>query len=344
MTVCIGLDVGRSSVKVVASAPGAARVQLDFPSAFCLATKLSDASAQDRASLETVSVKGVDYFVGHTAIIQGRDDMIGGLSDDWASQPQHAALLLSGLNRLEAAGISGAEKALIVIGLPARLYSSQRHAYQAAVAEHLPRAEIKVAPQSMGPFYTMIFDEDGASVDGLDGSSFAIVEVGQFTTDFAMIENSHVIDRSFASCDGMRVAAEQLQRIVLDELKINLTLAQATAVLAKPVLRSFGREIDLREHVRAAAQPLALSIADKAAQVFGDRVRSLTGIRVAGGGAPLVHDALAAKWASAAGGHLPQDFVSVIKNARFAVAEGFLRFGLALQRDRSLATQTSVAA
>jgi len=296
---------------------------------------MADASAMERAAFETVKVGDVDYFVGETAIIQGRDDMLGGLSDDWASQPEHAALLLSGLKRLAAAGVTGLDKALIVVGLPARLYSSQRSAYQAAISEHLPHAEIKVVPQSMGPYYTMLFDEDGRAQEGFDDSSWAFVEVGQFTTDFAMVERGHVVDRSFDSCHGMRLAAELLQRRMLDNYKAKVTLAEATDMLAHPVLRTFGRQIDVSEHVVKSAEPLAQSIADKAGQIFGDNVRALSGIRVAGGGAPLVRDALAAKWAGAGVGHLPDDFVSVVPNARFAVAEGFLRFALGLQLVRS---------
>jgi len=47
-----------------------------------------------------------------------------------------------------------------------------------------------------------------------------------------------------------------------------------------------------------------------------------------------VRAALAEKWADAADGQLPDNFVSVVPDARFAVAEGFLRFALGLQLSR----------
>lgn len=335
MTHCIGLDVGRSSVKIVARSTDGQRTQIDFPSAFCRAFSMTDASAMARAELDTVRVRSTDYFVGHTAIIQGRDDMLGGLTDEWATRPEHVALILSGLKRLEAQGLKDASSSLIVVGLPARLFASQRKVYQLAVAEHLPNAQIKVVPQSMGPYYTMLFDEEGASLDGFDDSSWAFVEVGQFTTDFALVDRGHVVDRGFDSCDGMRVAAEQLERILMDELKAKVTLAEATGLLANPMLRSFGKQIDVTEQVRRASEILAQSIANKAGQLFGDSARSLSGIRVAGGGAPLIRDAIAARWSDGPmGGVIPSDFVAVVPNARFAVAEGFLRFALGLQRSR----------
>lgn len=329
----IGLDVGRSSVKIVATTPGGDRHQVDFPSAFCRAIRISDVSAAARAAAETVSVEGVEYFVGNTAIIQGRDDMIGGLSDDWASQPQHAALLLSGLKRLETLGMENVQESLVVVGLPARLFASQRKAYHLMVSEHLPKAEVKVVPQSMGPYYAMMFAEDGQVLDGFEDSSWAFVEVGQFTTDFAMIDRDHVVDRSFDSFDsfdGMCLAAEQLQRIVLEQLKTKIGLSEATDLLAKPGLRSFGREIDASSHIAEAVPPLAHTIADKAAQVFRDSVRTLCVLRVAGGGAPLVRDILAKKWV----GEIPANFVPIVLNSRFAVAEGLQRFATGLLHSR----------
>lgn len=81
----------------------------------------------------------------------------------------------------------------------------------------------------------------------------------------------------------------------------------------------------------ARSEILAQSIANKASQLFGEAVRLLAGIRVAGGGTPLVQDAIA-KWTdSASGGAEPAAFVSVVSNARFAVARGLLRFALGLE-------------
>ncbi|MDZ4283096.1 MAG: hypothetical protein U1C04_20310 [Hydrogenophaga sp.] len=85
----------------------------------------------------------------------------------------------------------------------------------------------------------------------------------------------------------------------------------------------------------ARSKILAQSIAKKAGQLFGELVRSLGGIRVAGGGAPLVRDAIA-KWTdSASGGTVPAEYVIVVPNARFVVAEGFLRFALGLELKRA---------
>jgi hypothetical protein len=89
--------------------------------------------------------------VGQTAITHGHDEMIGGLKDNWIKQPEHVALLLSGIDRVRHASGKNIDDAIIVIGLPARQYTSEHKAYQSAIAEYMPRAEFKVITPSVGP-------------------------------------------------------------------------------------------------------------------------------------------------------------------------------------------------
>ncbi len=339
--ICTGIDVGRSATKAVAIVDGT-RSFISFPSAICPAIKLTDASAAARAAAETVKIGSHEYFTGETAIIQGRDEMLGGLSDDWAGSEQHGALIQAAIKRLEACGVQGVASGLVVVGLPARVFASQRKLYSAAVGELLPAAEVKVVPQPMGPYYTMLFDDRGGERAGVDGGSWAIIEVGQFTTDFAMIERGHVVERAFNSCEGMRVAAEALQRLVMERYGLSVSMAEATKLLQEPLIRNFGRRIDVSDLVRESVQPLARSIAEKARQLFGDTLRSMDGVRLAGGGAALVMEALPSVW-SGLTGVVPEGFIAVVDDARFAVADGFARFGLAFDVYRSTRTQAQRA-
>jgi len=339
--VCTGIDVGRSATKAVSIVDGV-RAMISFPSAICPAIRLTDASAAARAQVETVKIGSHEYFTGETAIIQGRDEMLGGLSDDWASSEQHGALILAAIKRLEAQGIAGVATGLVVVGLPARVFASQRKHYAAAVSELLPEAEVKVVPQPMGPYYTMLFDESGMEQGGVDSGSWAFIEVGQFTTDFAMIERGHVVERAFNSCEGMRVSAEALQRLVMERYGLSISMAEATALLQEPLIRNFGRKIDVTDLVREAVQPLARTIAEKARQMFGETLRSMDGVRLAGGGAGLVMDALPSVW-SGLTGVVPEGFIAVVDDARFAVADGFGRFGLAFDVYRRSRAQAARA-
>lgn len=335
MRVCIGIDVGRSATKVFV-ADGDRRESLAFPSSVCPAIRITDESAARRAKADTVLVNGQPYFVGDTALVQCRDDMLGGLTDDWATSDLHQALIVSAIARLGAIGVD-ADGALIVVGLPARLYATQRKAYANAVAELLPGAQIKVVPQSMGPFYAMLFDDKAREVAGVVDGSWALIEVGQFTTDFALIERGHVVERAFNSTDGMRVAAEQLQRLVLEAHSISISLVEASNLLAQPTLRMFGRELNVAQLVSQSVQPLARAIMEKAGQLFGESLRAVDGVRLAGGGAQLILDGLPQGWPSV---DAPAGFVCAVENSRMAVAEGFCRFAQGLETMR----QAQVAA
>ena len=123
----------------------------------------------------------------------------------------------------------------------------------------------------------------------------------------------------------MQRAAVNLQGEILKKHNIQVSMADATELLANPILKNFGKKIDVSAEVATAVEPVALTIVEKATQLFGDRARQMDGIRIAGGGAQLVSGALAAKWPN----------TSLADNPRFTVAEGFGRFALGLEQYRS---------
>lgn len=320
---CIGLDIGRSAVKIVARYGKGEKAELVFPSAFSPARRITDESEARRSAAETVEVNGKSFFVGETALLQGRDDLIFGLTDDWALSDQHAALFLASFKKLAEMGVPNVDKALVVVGLPARLFAHQKNEYLAHVSELVKHGEAKVVPQSLGPYYSMMFDANGQSESDFDSdeSSWGIIEVGQYTTDFALVQRGRPIEHAFDSCEGMQRAATDLQPLIMRKFKIQPSMTESTNLLANPVMKHFGEKRDVGPEVRAAATQLTQTIIDKANQVFGDRTRSMDGIRVAGGGAPLVIEALKEKWPNS----------SMAENSRFTVADGFCRFALGLE-------------
>jgi plasmid segregation protein ParM len=334
MQTVIGFDVGRSSVKIVA-ARDTERKELLFPSAVCPAFTINDDRGAARAATETVFVGGKYFFIGETALLQGGDDLSGGLRDDWVYSEQHAALFLGGLNKLKATGISGVDSALIVVGLPGALYASQKAGLRQELGRLVPRAEIRVMPQPMGPYQQLVFTAEGLESGQInaDDDSYAVIEVGQYTTDFALLLHGHTIENAIGSCDGMRIAAEHLQRS-LRQSQFAVSMAEATDLLRTKTLKNFGERIDVSDHVIRAVEPLAAQIVDKANQLIGKSARSLDGVIVAGGGAPLVLSTLQKAWPHA----------RLSDNSRFSVAEGFCRYGLAFSRYRNGDQQQEAAA
>lgn len=325
MRTCVGLDIGRSSVKVVARSD-AGRAQLLFPSSVCPSIPLTDEREAARATSDTVRLNGSSFFFGETAQLQGGDDLAGGLRDDWVFTPNHAVLFKGALWRLKLMNVPGLDSALIVLGLPAQLYASQKRELTESMKPYAPATtEIRVSSQPLGPYQQLLFTADGSETGefSADDTSWGVIEIGQYTTDYALLLEGRVIENAFGSTDGMSICATRLQKTLQDR-GISITLVEATQCLESQRLKQFGKWIDLTAEVDSAIQPLATRVVDKANHLIGRHARALDGILVAGGGAPLLMPALRRAW----------PHVQLLENPRFAVAEGFHRFALALEQYR----------
>lgn len=334
METVIALDVGHSAVKVVADS-GGHRQQLMFRSVAVPAFHISEDSARIAAERDTVTVAGQPYFFGDTAVIQGRADVESGLSEDWITTPQYAALFLGALKRLVQLPIPvSAHKAIIVVGLPAKYFSQQRSLLKTTLLQHIPGANIVVRPQPMGPYCCVQFNSDGSEdrTRSLPDESWAVVEVGHFTSDFALFKGGIWTEHASGSCKGAYVAAQELSRILQATNQVSVSPLEATAAIEAGWVRHYGKKVDIKPYLPAAGMPIAAEILDHATRLMERDARTLDGIILAGGGAPLVYEQLRAKW--------PHTVLSA--DSRMSVAEGFCRLGCALRAD--LRQRTAAAA
>lgn len=327
MQTCVGFDIGRSSVKIVATW-GDQRVEILYPSSVVQAFKITDDLEAHRASLETVQVNGRDYFFGETALLQGADDLAGGMRDDWLKTDQHAALFLGGLKKLQLKGVPNIDTAIVILGTPASHYASQKDELHDHLSPLATRAELRILPQPLGPYHQMMFTKDGDQNESIrmEESSWAIIEVGQYTTDIALVLQGRIIENAFGSCEGMSLAADRLQKILQAKGYTSVTMVEGTEMLRTKTLKEFGQKIDVSDAVKAAAESVSEKVIDKANQLIGKYARTLDGIIVAGGGAPLILPSLSNEWRHA----------RLSENSRFSVAEGFCRFALAIEKNRKL--------
>ena len=325
MRTCVGLDIGRSSVKVVSRSPEGRR-EILFPSSVCPAFAITDEREQLRALEETVTVNQRDYFFGATAALQGQDDLLAGLRDDWVFTDSHTALFRGALRKLQVSGVSGVDSALVVVGLPASLYASQKTRLLAELARYAPKIEMRVLPQSIGPYQQMLFNSDGSENPDFnaDEDSWGVIEIGQYTTDYALLLEGHPIENAFGSCDGMRISAQALQRS-LSEKGFMVNLSESTDILRTKKVRNYGEKVDVTADVMTSVERLGQIIVDKANQLIGKQARSLDGILVAGGGASLIMPFLQKAWPHA----------RLMENPRFSVAEGFCRYACAFENYRA---------
>lgn len=326
METVIALDVGHSAVKVVADS-GGHRQQLIFRSVALPAFHIAEDSARAAAERDTVVVAGQPYFFGDTAVVQGRADVESGLSENWISTPQYAALFLGALRRL--ANLPHpvtADKAILVVGLPAKYFTQQRNLLKTILQQLAPGADIIVRPQPMGPYCATQFNPDGSEdrKRNLAEEAWAVVEIGHFTSDFALFKGGVWTEHGSGSCKGGYVAAEELSRILQSKDQINVSPLEATGAIESGYIRHFGKKIDIRPYLPAAGIPIAAEILDNATRLIERDARMLDGIILAGGGAALVYDQLRAKW--------PHTVLA--ENSRMTVAEGFCRLGCALRTDR----------
>ena len=327
----IGLDVGRSAVKVVANANGLF-YRLNFPSIVSPAFDIADEATARRAEAETVEVHGKSYFVGDTARVQGRVNVSGGLSHDWTEGPQYLALVASAIKRLEARGVAGLHDPYIVIGTPAALFGAQKKRLEERTRE-VVKGEIKVLPQPMGAYLDFTLDPGGAPIkvkvrnDAGAARSWAVVEVGHFTTDFLLMREGQYVEQVADSCEGISFAVQHLVRILAAK-NINTNPLEAERALQIKKIVYFG-EKEIPEDVDAAAGHVVQKIMDKASALLSSEVSTLDGILLAGGGAPLVFDSLQKQW----------PHTVLLENPRMAVADGFCRYALGLLRRRAATTQ-----
>jgi plasmid segregation protein ParM len=334
----VGLDVGRSAVKVAAFSNGQI-YHLTFPSLVCLSIELSDENSIRAAELETVVVDGLKYFTGDTARLQGGAATSVGLSNDWTETPEYLALVLSAFKRLHCMGVTDLDSSYIVVGTPAALYGKQRDRLEELTRKAVPNADVKALSQPMGAYLSFFLAPNGVPVyerfKDAKGrkKSWAVIDVGHFTTDFLLMKEGVHIDRKSESCEGIFLAAEHLARI-LSAKGIDASPVDCEASLRTREIQHFGIK-DVTEEVADAANFVVSKIMTKTNALLFAEAAKVDGILLAGGGAEIIHESLAKQW----------PHIMLLPDARMAVAEGFCRFGKAqlLKRAAAITVQQKVA-
>jgi len=327
----VGLDIGHSAVKIALNNRAGIPSRVLFPSVVCPAMQISDESEHARAAKETVSLGTRRYFFGETAQVQsGSRGGTMGLNEKWIYSPEHAVLLMGAWRTIQETYGGAIQDAMLVLGLPTHLFATQRDALKDLVEAHLPvkAGNVRVMPQAMGPYHTFMLDPDGTPVAErtMGAQSWAVVEIGHYTTDFGLIARGRWVEQACGTCSGVHLAAERVVR-QLRQMDIALGLLDAQPVLATGKVKHMGRFIDVSSECSEAVGVVVDEAIDTATRLFEPWVGALDGVIVAGGGARLLYGALARRW----------PHVHLAENPRFAIAEGMRRFGTAIAGVRRLA-------
>ena len=325
--VVVGLDLGHSAVKMTFDGRSGGVERAIFPSLASPAIQIRNESEARIAAEETVTVRGRPFFVGRTAALQGKASLSTGLTSDWIDSDEHAALLAMAKQLADKQAAEGSR--VFVLGLPVSQFESHKEQLRRVAQLQLGEgAEVRIMPQPMGGYQAHVLNRSGIVQVGrsLSQESWAVVDVGYYSTDFILLVEGRWIEAASGGCHGVRMAAEHLQRLLAENHGIQRDLVDTERCLREGFVRNFGTRVPLEKEVREAQEVVASKVADMAGQLMDPYVRSLDGVLVTGGGATMVLGHLRAKWPHARlidDAHENPHF----HGPRYLVSEGYYRFG-----------------
>ncbi|MEC4723462.1 ParM/StbA family protein [Noviherbaspirillum sp. CPCC 100848] len=156
--------------------------------------------------------------------------------------------------------------------------------------------------------------------------SWAVVDVGHFTTDFLLMKENTYIESKVDSCEGITVAAEHLMKTLTGK-GYKVTLQDCEQALRSRTIFHFG-EKDIIPEVDEALVHVAARIKAKADALHGSEAASLDGILLAGGGAAMMRDRFRMEWEN----------IKMVESPQMAVAEGYCRYGKGVMMKRAVQT------
>lgn len=178
-----------------------------------------------------------------------------------------------------------------------------------------------VQSQVDAPLQWLSIQSNGAphSKRDLDNEAWGVIEIGHYTTDFALSDRGAMMEDAAVSCAGMHLDYDGMSS-ALAQAKLPTSLNVVEAAVRSGGLKHFGEWVDVSHLLRQAKAGFEAVVMDEANRVFGQKAAVLDGIIVGGGGggAELLLDGLKQRYPNAVSSDEP----------RMIVAEGFCRLGL----------------
>lgn len=313
--VVIGLDVGRSGVKIAFLFNNEVKTHF-IPSVVSPAQQLTY-DANPKATLEnTVEIDGQKYFVGETAIEQGATQTVG-LVSNWLDGFEHKALLERSKTFLKSYGVV---PRMIVAGLPVNTFNSNSELLFKQVKSIFNCAVLPV-PQPWGVFQDCLLNDEGRyKPNGITNAKkkFAVIDVGHFTTDILLMNNFQWIQESSGSSVGMYKAVSDLQN-ALSSQGTSTTLIECQEIMRTGKLKEFGEYRDVSDLVNKSIPMTVSTVVQDVKNLISNQARTIDHIIIAGGGSAAVYKELKQIWRQC----------ELADNARFSVAIGMRKFGIA---------------
>jgi plasmid segregation protein ParM len=212
------------------------------------------------------------------------------------------------------------------MGLPAKFVGPQREILRKRILDLLtPRLapgqtlRVMVQSQADAPLQWLSIRSDG-SLDphrDLDNEAWGVIEIGHYTTDFALSDRGAMLEYAAVSCPGMHLVYDGMSS-AMSQAKLPTSLDVVEAAVRNGGIKLFGQRTDVSHLLSHAKAGFEAVVMDEADRIFGQKAAVLDGIIVGGGGADLLLSRLKERYPNAVSSDEP----------RMMVAEGFCRLGL----------------
>ncbi|MFT0172093.1 hypothetical protein ACLKMY_24305 [Paraburkholderia mimosarum] len=318
----VGVDVGSGYTKKCYRTDGGKLVMSAFPS-FALhhderALAKASRNTSVHSSIKRIEVDGTrfDVEVSEAAtIVQQRADW--NECSDFSQRAEYRALLYAAL---ASTGFSHVD--VLVVGLPVHTFTRYRPELAAQIGRsvswdggQISIGEVRIVPQGVGAMLTLRAEEEGR----LAALRTALIDVGQFTTDWIVSQNLAI---DFERSGGRPGGASHVYRAIaegiaarlgesfdqLDQIERSLRTGESLLVYEAPM--------DLEPYLERANRVALQTV--RAIQAKLGAAHDLTFV-LAGGGGHLYRGALAEVF--------PRNRVVDLLDARFRNVVGFVLFG-----------------
>lgn len=218
---------------------------------------------------ETVTVNGLEYFFGETAVHEVGSIAVTGLHDRWLEMPEFQALVQGAINIVkDDTGVVHS----VTAGLPPSIFSDQNLKLRNIISL-CTDAEVRVHQEPAGVAMQNRLDESGIMIPDSTGD-LGVVAIGRYTTDFMAMLDGRWVQGAAGSARGMSRAANLVMR-KLNEQGYKIDYLDADDALWKKSIKYNGANNDVTPVVEIALHVLASEIFDATSNKFGDTGRKM---------------------------------------------------------------------
>ncbi len=223
----------------------------------------------------------------------------------------------------------------LAIGLPIHMYRNDKPRLIGALkkehdisvngeAKRIAINDIIVIPEGFGVYWNELVDNQGdIRNQSLASGAIGVIDIGHRTTDFLVVEDQEMIDDfSHGSDNGVITVIQQARKDIeeTDEVRYELHDLEEAIRTGSYVLKSGRGPINTRPFIEKAAKNVTNTLIADIRGQWGDKIKSISTIIMAGGGGRFFAEAFRS-------GLIRENTNIVIADdARYSNLKGYFKF------------------